>query len=77
MILIEFKATINWILTIMILSYLSISNLYTYDIFQRHCFGNYYDILKEMSYNPKMGEQFGYVMSTSTRFRYDKEGDFV
>eukprot|EP00956_Cyclotella_meneghiniana_P033745 scaffold98672_cov66-Cyclotella_meneghiniana.AAC.1 len=30
-----------------------------------------------MSYNPKMGEQFGFVMSTSTRFRYDREGDFV
>jgi hypothetical protein len=35
------------------------------------------DILKEMSYNPKMGEQFGFVMSTSTRFRYDRRGDFV
>ena len=53
------------------------SNLFTYDTFQRHCFGNYFDILKEMSYNPKMGEQFGYVMSTSTRYRYDREGDFV
>lgn len=81
----------------------SFSNLYTYDIFQRHCFGNYYgklntsalnaqfldstnllffsfrhvDILKEMSYNPKMGEQFGFVMSTSTRYRYDRTGEFV
>ena len=53
------------------------SNLFTYDIFQRHCFGNYFDILKEMSYNPKMGEQFGYVMSTSTRYRYDRERDLV
>lgn len=35
------------------------------------------DILKEMSYNPKMGEQFGYVMSTSTRWRFDKGGDLV
>lgn len=35
------------------------------------------DILKEMSYNPKMGEQFGFVTSTSTRFRYDRSGDFV
>ena len=35
------------------------------------------DILKEMSYNPKMGEQFGYVMSTSTRYRHDRGGDIV
>eukprot|EP00804_Cyclotella_cryptica_P005395 CCRYP_017085-RA/>CCRYP_017085-RA protein AED:0.06 eAED:0.06 QI:162/1/1/1/1/0.96/28/3961/2317 len=53
------------------------SNLYTYDIFQRHCFGNYYDILKEMSFNPKMGEQFGFVMSTSTRWRHYKGGALV
>jgi hypothetical protein len=30
-----------------------------------------------MSYNPKMGEQFGYVMSTSTRYRHDRGGDIV
>ena len=33
------------------------TNLYTYDIFTRHCFGNYFDILKELTYNPKMGKQ--------------------
>ncbi|EJK47814.1 hypothetical protein THAOC_33446, partial [Thalassiosira oceanica] len=32
------------------------TNLYTYDIFIRHCFGNYFDILKELTYNPKMGK---------------------
>ena len=31
------------------------TNLYTYDIFIRHCFGSYFDILKELTYNPKMG----------------------
>ena len=30
------------------------SNLYTYDIMIRHCFGNFFDILKEMTYSPKM-----------------------
>ena len=30
------------------------SNLYTYDIMIRHCFGNYFDIIKEMTYSPKM-----------------------
>ena len=43
------------------------SNLYTYDILTRHCFGSYFDILKEMAYSPKMGEQFNFVDSSSTR----------
>jgi len=30
------------------------SNLYTYDIMIRHCFGNYFDVIKEMTYSPKM-----------------------
>ena len=32
------------------------SNLYTFDIFNRHCFGSYFDILKELTYSPKMGK---------------------
>lgn len=33
------------------------TNLYTYDVFTRHCFGSYLDILKELTYNPKMGKR--------------------
>lgn len=53
------------------------SNLYTYDIMIRHCFGNYFDILKEMTYSPKMGEQFSYVESSSTRIAWDTSGEMV
>ena len=53
------------------------SNLYTYDIFLRHCFGNYFDILKEMTFNSKMAEQFNYVDSTSTRVKWDTSGVMV
>ncbi len=53
------------------------SNLYTYDIMIRHCFGNYFDILKEMTYSPKMGEQFSFVDSTSTRISWDTSGRLV
>jgi hypothetical protein len=34
------------------------TNLYTYDIYKRHCFGSYFDVLKEMSYNPKVRTAF-------------------
>ena len=53
------------------------TNLYTYDIFTRHCFGNYFDILKEMTYSPKMGEQFNFVESSSARFLWDIHGLLV
>ncbi|KAL7463535.1 hypothetical protein ACHAXS_003891, partial [Conticribra weissflogii] len=46
-------------------------NLYSYDIMTRNCFGTYDQILKEMTYNPKMGEQFNYIDSSSTRFHWD------
>jgi len=53
------------------------SNLYTYDIFTRHCFGSYFDILKEMTFNSKMGEQFNFVDSSSTRISWDTTGTMV
>jgi hypothetical protein len=53
------------------------SNLYTYDIMIRHCFGNYFDILKEMTFSPKMGEQFSFVESSSTRIAWDTSGEMV
>ena len=53
------------------------SNLYSYDILLRNCFGTYFDILKEMTFNSKMGEQFNYVDSTSTRLQWDTSGTLV
>ena len=53
------------------------SNLFTYDIFLRHCFGSYFEILKETSYSPTMGEQFNFAMSASTRFTWDSKGVVV
>ena len=46
------------------------SNLYVYDSYTRNCFGNYFDIMKEMTYSPKMAEQFNFAMSSSQRFQY-------
>jgi uncharacterized protein (DUF1800 family) len=43
----------------------------------RHCFGSYFDILKEMTYSPKMGEQFSFVESSSTRIAWDTSGELV
>ena len=47
------------------------TNLYSYDILTRHCFGSYFDVLKEMVYNPKIGEQFNSVGSESARQKWD------
>ena len=32
-----------------------------YDIFVRHAFGNYFDILKEVVYSPMMSEMLTYI----------------
>ena len=53
------------------------SNLYTYDILTRHCFGSFFDILKEMTFSPKTGEQFSYAYSTSARIAWDISGNLV
>ena len=53
------------------------SNLYTYDILTRHCFGSFFDILKEMTFSPKTGEQFSYAYSTSARIAWDTSGNLV
>jgi len=39
-----------------------------YDIFVRHAFGNYLDILKEVSYSPVMAEMLTYFQSMSTAY---------
>lgn len=47
------------------------TNLVTYDIPTRNCFGSYFDVLKEMMYSPKMGEQFNSIGSKSSRQPWD------
>ena len=41
-----------------------------YDIFVRHAFGNYFDILKEVAYSPMMGQMLSYLNSRSTEYLY-------
>ena len=42
-----------------------------YDIFVRHCFGNYRDILKEISYNPLMAENLSFLGSKSSAYMFE------
>lgn len=53
------------------------TNLYTYDIMTRNCFGSYFDVLKEMTYSPKIGEQFNSVGSQASRQPWDATGLLV
>ena len=48
-----------------------------YDIFVRNAFGNYYDILKQVSYSPMMAEMLSYLESKSTQFVLEDEGTFA
>jgi len=43
-----------------------------YDIFVRHAFGNYRDILKEVSQSPIMAENLSFMDGRSTFFQWDK-----
>jgi len=45
-----------------------------YDIFVRHAFGNYRDILKEVSYTPAMADMLTYYRSKSTAYEYKRSG---
>lgn len=45
-----------------------------YDIFVRNAFGNYRDILKEVSYSPMMAEMLTYRDSRSTAYLWDSRG---
>jgi Protein of unknown function (DUF1800) len=45
-----------------------------YDIFVRHAFGSYRDILKEVSYNGYMGRMLTYYDSRSTAFTWKNSG---
>lgn len=52
------------------------TEIYTnyYDIFVRHAFGNYRDILKETSFQPIMAEHLSYLRSKSHSYVYEDEG---
>ena len=39
-----------------------------YDIFVRNAFGNYFDILKEVSYSPVMAEMLSFLNSRSSSY---------
>lgn len=46
-----------------------------YDIFVRHAFGNYRDILLETTYNPLMAESLSFVNSHSLGYSFSKNGN--
>eukprot|EP00934_Nitzschia_sp_Nitz4_P009303 Nitzschia sp. Nitz4//scaffold91_size79674//72229//78877//NITZ4_005380-RA/size79674-augustus-gene-0.83-mRNA-1//1//CDS//3329560139//9293//frame0 len=46
-----------------------------YDIFVRHAFGNYRDILKEVSFSPMMADMLTYYGGRSTAFVWAEEGN--
>jgi cullin-associated NEDD8-dissociated protein 1 len=45
-----------------------------YDIFVRNAFSNYFDIMKEVSYNPMMGMMLSYFQSVSFQRNMEKDG---
>jgi hypothetical protein len=46
--------------------------LHYYDIFVRHAFGNYRDILKEISYSPLMAENLSFLGSKSSAYMLER-----
>ena len=44
-----------------------------YDIFVRNAFGNYYDILKEVSYSPMMAEMLSFLDSKSAEYVWKEQ----
>jgi len=46
-----------------------------YDIFVRHAFGNFFDVLKEVSYSPMMAEMLTYLDSKSAAFIWSETGE--
>jgi hypothetical protein len=45
-----------------------------YDIFVRRAFGNYFDILKEVTYSPMMSSMLTYVYGRSTGYNFGRDG---
>lgn len=78
----QLRQRVAWALAqILVISPLEIDNgktmteifLSYYDIFVRNAFGNYRDILKEVSYSPLMSDMLTYFQSQSTAFVWEKE----
>ena len=44
-----------------------------YDIFVRHAFGNYRDVLREISYSPLMAENLSYLQSKSAAYMWENQ----
>jgi len=47
-----------------------------YDIFVRHAFGNYLDILREVTYHPLMAEMLTYINGESTGYAWTRRSIF-
>jgi len=47
--------------------------LHYYDIFIRHAFGNYKDVLKEVSYSALMGEMLSFIDGESTAYYWERK----
>ena len=45
-----------------------------YYIFVRNAFGNYRDILREISYNPLMAENLSFLQSKSAAYMWETQG---
>ena len=45
-----------------------------YDIFVRNAFGNYRDILREISYSPLMAENLSFLQSRSSGYLWERYG---
>ena len=50
-----------------------------YDIFVRNAFGNYFDILKQVSYSPMMAEMLSFLDSKSSEYvwKHEREIQFA
>jgi len=46
-------------------------NMYLYDLYMKNALGNYKDLLREISYNPKMVDMMNTLGSHSVQYQYD------
>jgi hypothetical protein len=72
----QLRQRIAWALSqVLVISLAQLGNQRTeafhhyYDIFVRHAFGNYRDVLKEVSFSPMMGRYLSYLGSTSFQYQ--------
>jgi len=47
-----------------------------YDIFVKNAFGNFFDILKQVSFSPMMAEMLSFLDSKSTQYVLEEDGVF-